>query len=73
MHAWRLWHAGRFFYKNKRTGQVYFSKPKFLGEEDLPDPRQYWAPPGYEAPQPKIKPYAMVGQALSCPTTTGLP
>lgn len=35
-------------YKNKTTGEIRTEKPKFLGEEDLPDPRDFKAPFGYD-------------------------
>ena len=39
--------GGEFLYKNKMTGEIREDKPKFLGDEDLPDPRDFKAPYGY--------------------------
>ena len=40
--------TGYFFYRNKRTGEVQYTKPVALGSDDLEDPKVYVAPPGYE-------------------------
>ena len=37
-----------YLYKNRLTGEVYATKPVFLGEEDLPDPKLYAAPTNYD-------------------------
>ena len=38
-----------FFYKNKTSGVILPDKPKCLGMDDLPDPRDFEAPPDYDA------------------------
>lgn len=36
------------FFLSLATGEVHADKPSFLGEEDLPDPREFKAPYGYD-------------------------
>ena len=38
-----------FYYKNKTTGAILRDKPVCLGMDDLPDPREFDAPEGYDA------------------------
>lgn len=58
-------YLGNFFYKNKRTGRVYYSKPACLGDEDLPDPRHYHAPRDYKLPPRKLKNFCLVPRISS--------
>lgn len=51
---------GGYLYKNKRTGQLYKTKPKFLGKDDLPSPRTYRAPPGYVPGEPARDIFSLV-------------
>ena len=37
-----------YLYKNRLTGEVFATKPVFLGNDDLPDPKLYDAPFGYD-------------------------
>jgi len=36
-----------YIYKNRMTGEIKMKKPTFLGDEDLPTPRNYMAPMDY--------------------------
>ena len=40
-------YEGEYLYKNKTTGEIREDKPKFLGDEDLPNPRDFKAPYAY--------------------------
>lgn len=40
---------GAYAYKNRTTGAVSFDKPVFLGDDDLPTPKQLQAPGSYDS------------------------
>ena len=52
--------AGYFFYRNKRTGEVQYTKPMALGSDDLDDPKVYVAPPDYKLDPSSVRYFALV-------------
>ena len=49
-----------YVYRNKETGQILFSKPKVLGNSDLPTPRKYIAPFDYNPGETDDEGYALI-------------
>lgn len=47
-------------YKNKLTGEISDKKPAFLGDDDLPIPKQYNAPINYDANEVEDDAYALI-------------
>ena len=52
--------TGYFFYRNKRTGEVQYTKPVALGPDDLDDPKIYIAPPDYEHDESVVRYFGLV-------------
>jgi hypothetical protein len=52
--------GNKYVYKNRNTKEVFHTKPKFLGTDDLPNPKYFEAPIEYDANDD----YPMDGYAL---------
>ena len=64
----------RHYYKNKSTGEILNQKPRCLGKDDLPDPREFVAPDNYEVGGEDENPlvgYAMVIMNKEFPRSEG--
>ena len=49
-----------YLYKNKITGEIFSRKPRFLGKDDLPNPRLFNAPLNYDPGDPEEDAFALV-------------
>jgi len=52
--------SGHFCYRNKRTGDIQWTKPAILGSDDLDDPKSYTAPPNYQNTLPCVRYFSIV-------------